>query len=85
MCGIVGTAGDVTSASVMRLHRATDRLRHRGPDDEGYVLFDTAMGTARAFGGPDTDRRLALPPLASAGALPADLALAHRRLSILDL
>ena len=86
MCGILGAAGGIaTGASMGRLQRATARLRHRGPDDEGYALFDTSTGFARGFSGVDTDRRLALPPLAGAGTLPHDLALGHRRLSILDL
>lgn len=55
-------------------------LRHRGPDDEGFLLV--REGVAMAFAGDDT-------ALEDLDALPEDLptpnALLHRRLSILDL
>ncbi|MBC7113853.1 MAG: hypothetical protein H5T34_07585 [Candidatus Methanomethyliales bacterium] len=28
----------------LALHEATLRIRHRGPEDEGYVLIDTSIG-----------------------------------------
>ncbi len=88
MCGIAGIAGRDLAAgpSLARLEHAATRLRHRGPDDEGYALVDTAAGNVRVFGGVDSDSRLALAPLSSAGSVPTSgVALAHRRLSILDL
>jgi asparagine synthase (glutamine-hydrolysing) len=86
MCGIFGywdRKQEPLHDEVLR--GMAQALFHRGPDDEGYALFDTAASTAHAFSGADTDRRLSLPPLASAGAFRCDLAFAHRRLSILDL
>ncbi|MCE1204309.1 MAG: asparagine synthase (glutamine-hydrolyzing) [Holophagaceae bacterium] len=58
--------------------------RHRGPDDEGYLLGRIGGGEFRHASGEDTDRRLDLPTICSLeGGF--DLVLAHRRLSILDL
>ena len=60
-------------------------LRHRGPDDQGYLLAHTRGGQVAHCGGPDSAPGLGLPPLETAGALGADLALGFRRLAILDL
>lgn len=88
MCGILGLArargaAPVSARSVMQ---ATEIVRHRGPDDEGYVLW-TDGTTPRRFAGPDTTtasrRAYALDDLP----LHADwrVALGHRRLSVVDL
>jgi asparagine synthase (glutamine-hydrolysing) len=91
MCGIFGVwqrdGGPVDLAAV---RQATSLLRHRGPDDEGYLLADTRGGSAFACAGDDTDPRLGLPhiaPLADAplAGQPYDLAFGFRRLAILDL
>ncbi len=40
MCGISGLlVRDSSEAIAPVLHRMNNRIRHRGPDDEGYVLF----------------------------------------------
>ena len=69
----------------------TDLVKHRGPDSEGYVVWDET-GRAFPFGGSDTPSEVyeaSLPagPDRSAPAprLPMTAALGHRRLSILDL
>ncbi|MBI5762074.1 MAG: asparagine synthase (glutamine-hydrolyzing) [Planctomycetes bacterium] len=85
MCGILGlwhpNGESIDCAAVMR---ASALLRHRGPDDEGYLLADTRARWSQSFGGRDTLAELNLPALESAGG-PFNLALAFRRLSILDL
>ena len=68
------------------MERGTRRIRHRGPDDEGYLLA-TRQGTVVSCGGEDTDPALRMPHIRSASLQPLrfDLALGFRRLAILDL
>ena len=88
MCGIFGIwqygEGD-RPVDLTGVRRATDAIRHRGPDDEGYLLVDTRARRAVLCGGPDTDPALSLPPLEAHAGGPSDLVLGFRRLSILDL
>ncbi|HET7463588.1 MAG TPA: asparagine synthase (glutamine-hydrolyzing) [Longimicrobium sp.] len=90
MCGfsaLVGGAGDISPALARAMTRA---VRHRGPDDEGYVLFGGDAAPA-PLGGPDTPADCFAAPIPYAPgpdtAAPerAYAALGHRRLSILDL
>jgi asparagine synthase (glutamine-hydrolysing) len=73
MCGIAGVAGpgDLPLAA---LSGVADRLRHRGPDGEGFAVVEgdvlRKLGRAELLGRPATATRAAL---------------AHRRLTILDL
>jgi len=86
MCGIFGIWNlDGDAVDVGKLQLATNAIRHRGPDDEGYLLVDTRTGRTRSCGGPDTDYRLSLPHLDQHKSEYFDLAFGFRRLSILDL
>jgi len=72
MCGIAGYFDVRDQATVERTRAMTDRLQHRGPNAEGCLLVDSRA--RRTWSG--------------RGERPAgtfDLALGHRRLSILDL
>jgi asparagine synthase (glutamine-hydrolysing) len=71
MCGIAGYHDARRPATAHRTRAMTDRLVHRGPDASGVVLVDTRTGATSSGepGAPNT----------------YDLALGHRRLSILDL
>jgi len=92
MCGIAGILKkdpSVTDVANM-LHRMCQSLRHRGPDDEGYVCF--AREEVYACGGNDTpagSREINLPYAAQhhISAMPGEifLGLAHRRLAVIDL
>jgi asparagine synthase (glutamine-hydrolysing) len=92
MCGIVGIVQS-NPVSVQQFARMSDLIRHRGPDDEGIVVFP-AQG-AVCLGGDDTpsfDAIDSLPykPVAHRREWFADrpatfLAMGHRRLSIVDL
>ncbi len=84
MCGIAGIAAR-DPESLRPLAAMTRALEHRGPDDEGYLLFDSRSGRAQAFGGADTLPELELPRLPPAAVEGIDLALGHRRLAIIDL
>ncbi len=89
MCGIFGIwHRDGKSVDLAALRRATTSLRHRGPDDEGYLLVDTANGHTMLCGGENTRAELGLPGLSDfIGVIGErfDLALGFRRLAILDL
>ena len=78
MCGIFGVwnKSEITGRHLLE---ASALLRHRGPDDEGFTIFN-ADG-ARHFSG--TDSVVGLPLLQSTTSCAN--ALLHRRLSILDL
>src|ERR1039458_9857272 len=84
MCGIFGTFNPRGIDPAM-LVGAVTKLRHRGPDDEGYLFVNTARGGTLACGGEDSDTRLDLPPAAGIQGAAYNLALGFRRLAILDL
>jgi asparagine synthase (glutamine-hydrolysing) len=71
MCGIAGFFDAREPATASRVRAMTDRLQHRGPNAEGLLLVDTRTGMTWTDGG--------------ATNATFDLALGHRRLSILDL
>jgi asparagine synthase (glutamine-hydrolysing) len=88
MCGIVGLirARGNGAASTLALRVATEIVRHRGPDDEGYLLWG-ASSTPRVFAGADTssasrsEHRLHELPREESWRV----GFGHRRLSIVDL
>ena len=94
MCGIAGIANfpgkPVSPPSILRMAAA---IRHRGPDDEGYVLLNSEDGTNRILGGDDSPAEvmssgISYTPTRLLGDSPpegANVALANRRLAILDL
>ncbi len=84
MCGIFGMF-DPGGVDPRRVVEATNRMRHRGPDDEGY-LFATADGVATPAGGDETIPSLGLRGWREiAGAARPNWALGFRRLAIQDL
>ncbi|HLA76355.1 MAG TPA: asparagine synthase (glutamine-hydrolyzing) [Vicinamibacteria bacterium] len=84
MCGIAGIAA--RDPELLRpLAAMTRALRHRGPDDEGYLLVDSRTARAHAYGGTDTLAALGLPALPRTPVEDTDVALGHRRLAIIDL
>ena len=42
MCGIFGILANSLPQSTI-IKEALDSIRHRGPDDEGYVFFDDGV------------------------------------------
>ena len=86
MCGILGILSQQPlPLSGRDLQLAVHELRHRGPDDEGYLLFEPREGRVLALGGPDTIAEVALPPVSAADPSKFACAFGHRRLSIIDL
>jgi asparagine synthase (glutamine-hydrolysing) len=92
MCGIAGFIARKT-LPVDAICAMTDLVRHRGPDDEGFLLLPELGGEFQVCGGSDTPEvlyRAELPfkpasHINTLGNQPVRLALGHRRLSIVDL
>jgi len=80
MCGIAGFIRFTGQESAATLQRLTASLRHRGPDDEGYVLWQDGL---TAFSGTDTQSGVNLARFAARATARAGLG--FRRLSIQDL
>ena len=90
MCGITGLLSSNASISQENLRSMNRSIRHRGPDDEGYVLF--SADSFHCLAGQDTPSSSyssSAPwiPHAQIGAVSvaANLGFGHRRLSIVDL
>ena len=91
MCGILAVfAKAVESVGVNNIIEASSLIRHRGPDDEGYLVCDPD-GRVELFGGVDSPDYGNLPldylPKSNTPAKDKghDVLMAHRRLSIIDL
>jgi asparagine synthase (glutamine-hydrolysing) len=94
MCGIAGILSFNRQALPFgNIQMMTNAMRHRGPDDEGIVFFESDSERAHIFGGSDTPEGVFLssepfhPIERFAGKTPENtiLAFGHRRLSIIDL
>ncbi len=94
MCGIVGMwnlEGNPVDGDFAE--RMLNAVQHRGPDDEGYLFVDTKGDRWLTTGGQDTPDEVFLSAFPYSPRKPGpriptkgfDLALGHRRLSILDL
>lgn len=90
MCGISGIISS-KPLPLCLLQQMTDRIRHRGPDDEGFVYVARLSGEAIVHGGsdtPDAVLKACLPYTPATNDVCANVfyfGLGHRRLSILDL
>lgn len=92
MCGIAGFYSGAKHA-VQCIKAMTEAIRHRGPDDEGYVLFKEMGAPPCVCGGEDTPIDAATvavsyAPTVSIGCAAlrdVKVALGHRRLAVLDL
>ena len=84
MCGIAGALFDKETIS-FPIRVMTEAIKHRGPDDEGYLLSDPAAGRFENRAGRDTHQDFHFPSIDSPWPSQTRLVLGHRRLSILDL
>lgn len=87
MCGIFAVFNlDHKPVSVNGLFEASYSIRHRGPDDEGFLLIDTATGNVEPRKGPDSVAHFGdIPDIRKQIDTNYDLGFVFRRLSILDL
>lgn len=92
MCGIAGfISKNILPAKIAK--QMADVIRHRGPDDEGFVLFHDIYNEPLICGGEDTPEAVFQESVPYAPTQlvdtnttePARIALGHRRLSIVDL
>src|SRR5438874_13663352 len=85
MCGITGLMSFGPPLGPTHIEAMTTALRHRGPDDEGYLAVDSRSTplTITPLGGRDSATTDYI--RADRFRRVANLYLGHRRLSILDL
>jgi len=83
MCGIFGIIQDQLDPELVV--KATRAIRHRGPNDEGYLLVSRDQTEAIACIGDDSQAELRLPYIQSFSSKRYHMAFGFRRLSILDL
>ncbi|MBN2346425.1 MAG: asparagine synthase (glutamine-hydrolyzing) [Candidatus Aminicenantes bacterium] len=81
MCGICGIFHPRRGMAGSPILAMNEALRHRGPDDEGYLAMSLPAGERTPLGGRDC--RLPLPDISQTDRQ-VQLWLGHRRLSILD-
>ena len=82
MCGIAGIYSFKANAKPEHIKRIADSLRHRGPDDEGFLSVNSELSEAYPLTGSESKvqgRRI------EDFDKPVNLLLGHRRLSIIDL
>lgn len=85
MCGITGIFQLNQNIETSILVGMTNSLRHRGPDDEGYLLADTHGGQHRPGHGAETLAAIKARTAPVDADFSANLGFGFRRLSILDL
>lgn len=83
MCGIAGWIDWQESMPANAMENMVSRMRHRGPDGEGYFFWDGPQCNTNARG-EDTYSELAELPHVKECLRPTRLAFGHRRLSIID-
>ena len=81
MCGIAGIFNSNQNIRTEWIVRMTNALKHRGPDDEGYLAVDTKTKDLNPLAGVDSKVKY---PRIEEYNNDADLFFGHRRLSILD-
>ena len=84
MCGIFGIVNLSDNININKLKEVSKVLQHRGPDDEGHFLASSVRNSGQSYKGDFSPLSLVLPHISSAECN-SDIALLHRRLSIIDL
>lgn len=81
MCGIAGVLSLEKPIDPKTVLRMTNRIRHRGPDDEGYIHVAESGIISELYG---KDSKIRKNQSIEDIKTPAKLLLGHRRLSIID-
>ena len=86
MCGIIGIFSENPSVR-KTVEYLNEKLKHRGPDDEGYVFINTKSKKHQSYCGNDSVEpvKQKLPHISNANFNEYDLVFGQRRLSIIDL
>jgi asparagine synthase (glutamine-hydrolysing) len=82
MCGIAGIYSFKGEAKSKDIKKMTNSLRHRGPDDEGFLAVNLTLG--KVFNLTGAESKTPGPKIEEFNE-PVNLFLGHRRLSIIDL
>jgi len=82
MCGIIGISYNDCFHDTNDIKMMSDAISHRGPDGEGFLAINSITGVVTELCGDKTPVKRT--PLSNFG-INADIYLAHRRLSIIDL
>lgn len=86
MCGIFGIWNiHKQSVDMGFLLDSLNSIRHRGPDDEGYLLINSYTQDVASCLGPESAAHVRLPRIEDVFNPQFDIAFGFRRLSILDL
>ena len=87
MCGICGIFSFNRAVEHRLIQGMTQEMKHRGPDDEGYILLDTNNSKSIQRRGEDTVDLLKdkMEPVTGDDDFKPNLVFGHRRLSIIDL
>ena len=87
MCGILGIYSKDSGFDNSVIAGANKLLRHRGPDDEGFVFINSVPNAFTPFSGDDSieEVRNKYKNIYGRDANSGNLVLCHRRLSIIDL
>lgn len=85
MSGLVGILSLNKPLDQDLLNSATSTLKHRGPDDEGYLLVNTNNLTLEEKSGDDTISEIRLSRINERDGKDYNFGLGHRRLAVIDL
>lgn len=85
MCGFFGIITKDKVLDIQVLEKATTLIRHRGPDDEGYLLYNTQNQKSISCKGQDTTSSLDLPHITQYINQDYQVGLGFRRLAIIDI
>ena len=85
MCGIFGVWKEDGQVLPTEVIEATNQIRHRGPDDEGFLFVNTKTAKAYPHHGPDSPLFVGTDSGSVLQDETINLALGFRRLSIIDL